>query len=77
MKERLTQWPRRFGRWLFAGPFRDLPPIYGSTVPPELRRFGAEAVEAAEHGLGKVARRVPVRHGKTRPARDEGWLERQ
>jgi hypothetical protein len=77
MKQHWTQWPKRFGHWLFAGPFRDLPPAYGSTVPPELRRFEAETSEGAQHGLGKVSGRVPVQHGKTRPARDEGWMERQ
>jgi hypothetical protein len=77
MKQRWTRWPRRFGRWLFGGPFRELPDAYGSTVPPELRRFAAEAEEAGEHGVGNDPRSVPVQHAKTRPARDQGWLERQ
>ena len=36
----------RFARWLFGSPFRDLPPAFGNTVPPELRAFEAEAAEA-------------------------------
>ena len=67
----------RFARWLFGSPFRELPPAFGSTVPPELRAFEAEAAEAGRRGWGGVVAPVPVRHRKTHPERLESWLERQ
>ena len=67
----------RFARWLFGSPFRELPPAFGNTVPPELRVFEAEAAEAGRRGLGGVAAPVPVHHRKTHPKRLESWMERQ
>ena len=43
MSPRVKSYPGRFARWLFGSPFRDLPPAFGDTVPPELRAFEAEA----------------------------------
>jgi hypothetical protein len=31
--------------WFFGAPFRQLPPEFGDTVPPDLRAFEAEAEE--------------------------------
>ena len=67
----------RFARWLFGSPFRELPPAFGNTVPPELQVFEAEAAQVSRRGLGGVATPVPVRHRKTHPARLESWMERQ
>jgi hypothetical protein len=67
----------RFARWLFGSPFRELPPTFGNTVPPELQVFEAEAAEAGRRGLGGVAAPVPVHHHKTHPKRLESWMERQ
>jgi len=67
----------RFARWLFGSPFRDLPPAFGNTVPPELRAFEAEAAEAGRRGWGGVVAPVPVHHRKTHPERLESWMERQ
>jgi hypothetical protein len=70
-------WPGRFARWLFGSPFRVLSPLYGNTVPTELRLFEAQAEEARHHGLGGVAVQPTVPHRKTKPARLDSALERQ
>jgi hypothetical protein len=44
-----SNWVRRFLRWLFGSPFKELPPEFGDTVPPELRVFEAEAEEVQHH----------------------------
>ena len=67
----------RFARWLFGSPFRELPPAFGNTVPPELQMFEAEAAEAGRRGLGGVATPVPVHHRKTHPERLQSRMERQ
>ena len=67
----------RFAQWLFSSPFRELPPVFGNTVPPELQVFEMEAAEAGRRGLGGVAAPVPVHHRKTHPKRLESWMERQ
>ena len=77
MSEQHASWPKRFVRWLFGGPFRQLPPQYGSTVPPDLQQFEAEAEQMRHQGLGGVAGKAPVRHAKTSPARADSSLERQ
>ena len=77
MSRRMIRYPGRFVRWLFGSPFRELPPAFGNTVPPELRAFEAEAAEAGRRGLGGVAAPVPVRSRKTHPKRLDSWLERQ
>lgn len=77
MSERRASWPRRFIHWLFGGPFQMLPAPFGNVIPQELQAFEAQADNARRHGLGRVASRAASHHAKTRPARDEGWLERQ
>jgi hypothetical protein len=77
MSEQRASWPRRFYRWLFGGPFRQLPPPFGNPVPPDLQQFEAEARDAQLHGIGGVARQAPAHHAKSSPARDDGSLERQ
>lgn len=77
MSPRVKSYPGRFARWLFGSVFRELPPAFGNTVPPELQVFEAEAAEAYRHGLGGVASPVPVRHRKTHPERLDSWMERQ
>lgn len=41
-------------RWFFGAPFRQLPPGFGETVPPELQAFEANAEEAQRHPKGNV-----------------------
>ncbi len=77
MSEQRASWPRRFYRWLFGGPFRQLPPAFGNPVPPDLQKFEAEAEEAGRRGIGGVARQAPAHHAKTHPARPDESLERQ
>ena len=78
MKPNWTSWPRRFFRWLLAGPFRRLPPAFGNPVPADMQVFQAEAEEAAKHlGRGDAPRPAQPPHGKTRPARPDASLERQ
>ncbi len=73
----IASWPGRLARWLFGAPFQKLPPQYGSTVPPDLQRFEAEAAEVNRKGLGQVATQVPAHHATTRPVRVDEALERQ
>lgn len=77
MSEPHVSWPRRFIRWLFGGPFRQLPPQFGSTVPPDLQRFEETAENAGRRPFGHVAQSPPVHHAKTQPARADSSLERQ
>jgi hypothetical protein len=41
-------------RWFFGSPFRQLPPEFGETVPPDLLAFEANAEEAQLHPQGSV-----------------------
>jgi hypothetical protein len=41
-------------RWFFGAPFRQLPPEFGDTVPPDLRAFEAEAEEVQRHPQGSI-----------------------
>ena len=45
---------RSLARWFFGAPFRQLPPEFGETVPPDLLAFGANAEEAQRHPSGSV-----------------------
>ncbi len=47
-------WVRRFVRWIFGAPFRDLPPEFGDPVPPELRTFETNAEETQHHPIGNA-----------------------
>lgn len=51
---------------LFGLPFRNLPPPYGDTVPPELRVFEAEADEAQHHPRDADAPPQP-HHASSKP----------
>ena len=51
----------RFARWLFGAPFEELPPEFGDTVPPDLRRFEEQAEEAQHHPRGNVKNSLPAR----------------
>lgn len=77
MKLNVKTWPKRFVRWLCRTPFEQLPPQYGSTVPPELQRFEAQAEEVTRRGLGQVAAPAVGREVKVKPARQDQALERQ
>ena len=77
MSEQRARWPKRFYRWLFGSPFRQLPPAFGNPVPPDLQQFEAEADAAQRQGIGGVARQAPSHHAKTHPARVDESLERQ
>ena len=52
MKHNLFPWIRRFLRWLFGAPFKELPSEFGDLVPPELRVFQAEVKEIEHHPTG-------------------------
>lgn len=77
MSEKRARWPKRFVRWLFGGPFRQLPPPFGSPVPPDLQRFEDDAADATRHGIGSASHPAPSHHTKTHPARQDESLERQ
>ncbi len=44
----------RLVRWFFGAPFRQLPPEFGETVPPDLRAFEITAEEAQHHSRENV-----------------------
>jgi hypothetical protein len=58
------RWLGRAVRWLFGAPFRDLPPAFGDTVPPELRAYEEKVDEMAHHPVGTVS--PPKSHGHQR-----------
>ena len=41
-------------RWFFGAPFRQLPPEFGETTPPDLRAFEVAAEEARHNARGNV-----------------------
>ena len=41
-------------RWFFGSPFRQLPPEFGETVPPDLLAFEVKAEESQLHPRGSV-----------------------
>jgi len=41
-------------RWFFGSPFRQLPPEFGETTPPDLRAFEVAAEEARHNARGNV-----------------------
>ena len=45
---------QRLMRWFFGAPFRQVPPEFGDTIPPELQAFEAKAEEAQRHPSGSV-----------------------
>jgi hypothetical protein len=72
-----AKWPRRFVRWLFGAPFRQLPLPFGDPMPADLRAFSAQTTEARRHTRGRVERMTPVHHAHTQPISHDGSLERQ
>lgn len=77
MSEQRASWPKRFIRWLFGSPFRQLPPPFGNPVPLDLQQFEAEADDAQRQGFGGVAGQASSHHAKSSPARGDESLERQ
>ncbi len=63
-----------FVRWLFGAPFGHLPPRYGDTVPPELRRFEAEA-DAVQYDAAQAPAPARAEHERSTPAREDPALE--
>ena len=45
---------QRVARWFFESPFRQLPPEFGETVPPDLLAFEANAEETQHQPRGSV-----------------------
>ena len=70
-------WIKRFVRWLFGSPFQELPPEFGDPVPADLRLFEAQAEEMERRPTGKVPPPPPVHEEKSKPARQDEFLERE
>jgi hypothetical protein len=62
------RWLRRAVRWLFGAPFRDLPPAFGDTVPPELRAYEEKVDEMEHHPVGRVSSPTGHGHKRSKPA---------
>jgi hypothetical protein len=45
---------QRLARWFFGAPFRQLPPEFGETTPPELLAFEANAEAGQRYPQGSV-----------------------
>ncbi len=60
----------RFVHWLCGGPFQELPPQYGDTVPPELRAFTART--GNRHASALQPAEQAAAHRRSRPMRHEG-----
>jgi hypothetical protein len=54
MIKQLLKSIQRLMRWFFGAPFRQVPPEFGDTIPPELQAFEAKAEEAQRHPRGSV-----------------------
>ena len=68
MLGRISRPIRCFARWLFGGPFEDLPLAFGKPMP-EIRAF-EEGVDQSQHRAhGNAPTRSVRRHERTRPAR--------
>jgi hypothetical protein len=66
-QHRVTRWLSRVVRWLFGAPFRDLPPAFGDTVPPELRAYEEQVDEMQHHPVGKVGSSNGHGHKQSKP----------
>jgi hypothetical protein len=62
-------------REFLSAPFQSLPAAFGNPVPPDMAAFEAEAAEAQHQGR-PGPRSAVVRHGHTRPARQDESLRR-
>ena len=54
MIQQLLKPIQRLARWFFGAPFRQLPPEFGDTVPPDLQAFETNAEESQLHPRGSV-----------------------
>jgi hypothetical protein len=54
MIQKVLQPMQRLARWFFGAPFRQLPPEFGETVPPDLQAFEANAEAAQLQPRGSV-----------------------
>ena len=68
---------QKFLRNLLSAPFRELPPEFGDTVPPELRVFEEEAEERQHHPRDKVSSRSSAGHYQTKAIKSDEQLERE
>lgn len=59
---------RRFARWLFGSPFRELSPVFGDQTPPDLRVFQAKVAEARRE-IQEVPAPPTVHAGRSKPVR--------
>ena len=54
MIQQVLKLMQRVARWFFGSPFRQLPPEFGETVPPDLLAFEANAEESQRQPRGSV-----------------------
>jgi hypothetical protein len=59
---------RRFLRWIFGAPFKEMGEPFGDPVPPEMRKFEAESAEISNMPRGDVMPKGEHHHSR-RPAR--------
>jgi len=65
---RRSGWLQHIRHWLSHPTSEVLPPIFGDSVPPELKVFQAE-VEEARHEIQEVPAPPAVHGGRSKPAR--------
>ncbi|HXV41821.1 MAG TPA: hypothetical protein VEC96_02055 [Anaerolineae bacterium] len=54
MIQKVLKLMQSLARWFFGAPFRQLPPEFGETVPPELQAFEANAEARQRYPQGSV-----------------------
>lgn len=54
MIQKVLKLMQSLARWFFGAPFRQLPPEFGETVPPDLQAFEANAEAGQHHPRGSV-----------------------
>lgn len=54
MIQKILKLLQSLARWFFGAPFRQLPPEFGETIPPDLRAFEVAAEEAQHNFQGSV-----------------------
>jgi hypothetical protein len=54
MMQKVLKPIQRVVRWFFGAPFRQLPPEFGETVPPDLLAFKASAAAGQRRPRGSV-----------------------
>ncbi len=75
MFQRIVASLRSWVHWLFETPVKSLPPIYGDTVPTDLRTFAAQAEEAQHHGQ-EIVRHRGLQHEQTKVPQGNVPIER-